>query len=211
MRKIIKGLAIVQFAVMAGFAISYQEVKSAMNINYSYAKPLTQNVQVVERQVDKARFHYVVDRQLAGGFGPFIKASDGMENVPEYGDEEMCLALNIYHEGRGEDVKGQEMIALVTLNRVKSPRWRDTICGVVYQAAQFSWTLEKPYMDLSTEGERKSYRRAIDIARRAVRGELIDNSMGADHYYNPHKVTPGWAAVMSEVIVIDRHRFMKDG
>ena len=210
MRKLYKGMTVGLFAVMAGFMISYTEIKETMKPIRSYTKPLQQTVQVVERRVDLARFHYAEDRDFHG-FGPFIKASSGMENVPEYGDEEMCLALNIYHEGRGEDVKGQEMIALVTLNRVKSPRWRDTICGVVYQAEQFSWTLEKPYMDLSTEGERKSYRRAIDIARRAVRGELIDTSMGADHYYNPHKVTPSWASVMSEVVVIDRHRFMKDG
>ena len=44
-----------------------------------------------------------------------------------------CLAVNIYHEARGESKDGQIAVAFVTLNRVKSNSYPDTICGVVYQ------------------------------------------------------------------------------
>lgn len=51
-----------------------------------------------------------------------------------------CLALNIYFEGRGEDYDGQKMIAEVTMARVESGDFPDTVCGVVWQHGAFSWT-----------------------------------------------------------------------
>lgn len=51
-----------------------------------------------------------------------------------------CLTANIYHEARGEGTLGMVAVGQVTLNRVKDSRWKDTICGVVYQPYQFSWT-----------------------------------------------------------------------
>lgn len=56
----------------------------------------------------------------------------------------LCLALNIYHEARGEPIDGQIAVAAVTLNRVQDPRWPDTVCDVVYQPNQFSWTNHAP-------------------------------------------------------------------
>ena len=52
-----------------------------------------------------------------------------------------CLAKNIYFEARGESHKGKIAVAQVTLNRViHSSEFNKTICGVVYQKDQFSWT-----------------------------------------------------------------------
>ena len=56
----------------------------------------------------------------------------------------LCLALNIYHEARGEPLIGQEMVASVTLNRVASPLYPDNVCDVVYQPRQFAWTADPP-------------------------------------------------------------------
>lgn len=57
-----------------------------------------------------------------------------------------CLAEAIYHEGRGESVKTQIMIAEVTINRVKdtSKMFPYSICKVVHQSrikgiCQYSW------------------------------------------------------------------------
>ena len=44
-----------------------------------------------------------------------------------------CLAVNIYHEDRGESSEGQLAVAFVTLNRVASEAYPNTVCGVVYQ------------------------------------------------------------------------------
>jgi hypothetical protein len=39
-----------------------------------------------------------------------------------------------------EDALGQAAVAYVMLNRVRSPDYPDTICGVVWQKGQGSWT-----------------------------------------------------------------------
>lgn len=54
-----------------------------------------------------------------------------------------CLAKNIYFESRGENRVGQMAVAWVTLNRTEHKNWPSTICKVVYQPHQFSWTKMK--------------------------------------------------------------------
>ena len=39
--------------------------------------------------------------------------------------EMQCLALNVYHEARGESRSGQYAVATVTMNRVQSDRYPD--------------------------------------------------------------------------------------
>jgi len=54
-----------------------------------------------------------------------------------------CLTLAIYKEARGESNLGQQLVGKVVLNRVEDPYFPDTICKVVYQKNQFSWTKDK--------------------------------------------------------------------
>ena len=44
-----------------------------------------------------------------------------------------CLALNIYFEAAVESTAGKLAVAQVTLNRVKSQQYPETICKVVYE------------------------------------------------------------------------------
>ena len=53
-------------------------------------------------------------------------------------DELECLVRTISNEARGEPHDGQLAVAQVVMNRVASPLFPDTICGVVYQRHQFS-------------------------------------------------------------------------
>ena len=52
-----------------------------------------------------------------------------------------CLALNVYHESRGEPELGQLAVAHVTLNRAKQNN--STVCTEVFKKNQFSWTRNK--------------------------------------------------------------------
>ena len=114
-----------------------------------------------------------------------------------------CLALNIYHEARGERVEGQIAVAQVTINRVKHDEWGSTICEVVYEPKQFSWTHlvkdQKP-----TEG--KSWEIAKVIARDVMIGNVEDPTMGAV-YYHANYVNPSWAEYMDLSKVIGNHLF----
>lgn len=63
----------------------------------------------------------------------------GMETA--LNDKEIsCLAKNIREEAVYGHRKDMIHIAQGTINRVKSSRFPNTICGVVYQNGQMSWT-----------------------------------------------------------------------
>lgn len=53
-----------------------------------------------------------------------------------------CLALVIYKESRSESNLGQQLVAKVVLNRTMHPSFPKSICKVVYQKNQFSWTAD---------------------------------------------------------------------
>ena len=58
--------------------------------------------------------------------------------IPEIDLAELdCLALNIYHEARGETYQGKVAVANVTLNRVAHSKYPDSVCGVVRQGRHY--------------------------------------------------------------------------
>jgi N-acetylmuramoyl-L-alanine amidase len=97
------------------------------------------------------------------------------------------MVQNLYHEARGEDVLGRAAVAHVTLNRVRSPAYPDTVCGVVWQKGPFSRT-EDGRSDRMTDLD--AIGQAVDIALAASRGKLKDPTGGALHYYAHDKVKP---------------------
>ena len=56
----------------------------------------------------------------------------------------LCLATNLYFEARGEPLAGQLAVGYSVMNRVKSPRYPDTVCGVIYDAQFNSWDPVNP-------------------------------------------------------------------
>jgi len=94
----------------------------------------------------------------------------------------LCLALNLYHEARGEPLDGQFAVAMVTLNR--AGRDPAKVCDVVAAPYQFSWTL-KP-SDIKDEA---AYRHAQAVARLSFL--LTDFTGGATHYHTL-AIKPHW-------------------
>lgn len=66
-----------------------------------------------------------------------------------------CLARNAFNEARGEGFEGQLGTILVALARVKSKRFAHSVCGVVYQPYQFSWTHDERILLAQAQNERK--------------------------------------------------------
>lgn len=115
------------------------------------------------------------------------------------------MAMNIYHEARSEPILGQEAVAWVTLNRMTHKNWRSTVCGVVWQSKQFSWTHDGKS---DSTGEKKAYRIAEKIARDIMLNYYVydDPTHNANHYHANY-VKPLWARKMTKTIVIDNHLF----
>lgn len=113
--------------------------------------------------------------------------------------EVQCLAKNIYHEARGESFKGKLAVAVVTINRTRKEGYPDTICGVVYQKGQFSWTTQNLKIT-----DYSDYSDAIAAANMATDNPNILGNFSATHYHNT-SVAPAWG--LKRVAKIGKHIF----
>ena len=112
----------------------------------------------------------------------------------------LCLALNSYHEARGEPVEGQVAVNLVVLNRVK--RNGSSICKEVFRPSQFSWTRNPPKVK-----KKDVLLRLKHIARASL--HIKDYTNGATHYHAKY-VYPEWASHMVYVGQWGNHLFYKE-
>jgi N-acetylmuramoyl-L-alanine amidase len=125
-----------------------------------------------------------------------------------------CLALNIYHEARGESRAGQQAVAEVTMNRVASPRYPDTVCEVVFQknwdylrkryVGAFSWT----EFDVRKQPFGESWTQAQEIAEQVYFRRLPTLTKGALHYHARY-IRPSWSKKKKPLARIGQHVFYK--
>lgn len=66
------------------------------------------------------------------------------ENIVASNNDYRCGVRNLYHEGRGEGLVGQAFIVKSVLNRVRDTKHPHSVCKVIYQNKQFSWTHQIP-------------------------------------------------------------------
>jgi len=119
-----------------------------------------------------------------------------------------CLTAAVYYESRGESREGQAAVAQVVLNRVRSPAFPKTVCGVVYQGAashscQFSFACDR---SVAAHHEAGAWDRARGVASRALGGYVMSTVAGATHF---HVVSLGalWNGSMVKVAQVGQHVF----
>jgi len=115
----------------------------------------------------------------------------------------MCLAMNVYFEAQNQSIAGQVAVAQVTMNRVVSPDYPDTVCGVVNQHKQFSW-----YWDGKSDvpQHEEAWQRAQMVAKGVLGGSGHNDLKGVMHYHALY-VKPYWAKEMQMVAKIGEHIF----
>jgi len=113
-----------------------------------------------------------------------------------------CLAVNVYHEARGEPRLGQVAVAEVTMNRVASPQFPDSVCRVVRQDSAFSWTMSKR----TSRPTGQARQQALKVAAGVYAGEQSPVVPGALHYH-ARGVDPAWARGRTPIRTIGRHIF----
>ena len=136
----------------------------------------------------------------------------------------LCLALNVYFEARSEPIAGQLAVAEVTLNRVASADYPNTICEVVYEGlhytghngarfpvrdrCQFSW-----YCDGRGDEPRESklWTESQKLAKHIFyyKDKYIDITDGATHYHANYIDDPRWARADRRTASIDQHHFFR--
>lgn len=122
-------------------------------------------------------------------------------------DDLICLARNIYFEAATESDLGKYAVAHITINRYMHSNWPRSICNVIYQPYQFSWTLNKKLRNFIPKKENAAWQRSLMVAHNALykgaRVVALENS----YFYHADYVNPRWAAKKQVVTTIDRHIF----
>ena len=126
--------------------------------------------------------------------------------------EETCLAKAIYHESRGETLRGQIAVAQVVINRVFTRFYPDTVCGVVYQnahrrnACQFSFACDGKRR---VEKDRRAWAVAQYVAALAVDGKVWEPDIGKATHYHATWVDPWWVGTMHKMASHGVHIFYR--
>lgn len=156
----------------------------------------------------------------------------GPEPIKEdvnFSDEIFCLAQNIYFETSNQPYAGKLAVAMVTLNRVNSSKFPNTVCDVVYQAktkpswktgepvpirnqCQFSWYCDgKSDTPYNTEVWKDSIRIAANMYSAFIdKDTLIDDITEGSTYYHADYVFPNWRTSLTKTVQIQNHIFYKD-
>jgi spore germination cell wall hydrolase CwlJ-like protein len=140
----------------------------------------------------------------AAGMAGYVSAEDKLKQLD-------CLTRNIYWEAASEPFEGKVAVAQVTLNRVESGRFANTVCGVVYQknvfyekvVCQFSWFCE------GNHKIRAVYQPMWQESELVAKKVLLENfrlpSMKNALYYHADYVNPNWHK--ARIDKIGRHVF----
>lgn len=128
-------------------------------------------------------------------------------------ESHMCLALNLYHESRGESIESWVAIAFVTINRVIDDRFPDDICSVVWEPYQFSWTHDgiSDIPDTSKYADKKAWEYIQEFSKGFLENfDYIEDPTGGALYYHADYVEPYWKDSFAYVGVIGRHLFYRN-
>jgi len=138
---------------------------------------------------------------------PFVLKADANDRTRAV----HCMAQAIYYEAAREPLRGQQAVAQVVLNRMRHPAYPKSVCGVVFQGAaratgcQFTFTCDgslrwAPQVDL--------WRRAEDVAKRALAG-YVDKDVGSATHYHANYVAPYWAPTLVKMTQVGAHIFYR--
>jgi len=122
-----------------------------------------------------------------------------------------CLTRNIYWEAASEPFEGKVAVAQVTLNRMQSGKFPDSVCGVVHQknvfyekvVCQFSWYCEGNHK--MKRVHKPLWRESEEVAKKVLLEGFRLPSLKNALYYHADYVNPGWQ--LPKIEQIGRHIF----
>lgn len=115
----------------------------------------------------------------------------------------LCLAQNLYFEARNEPFAALEAVAATVFNRMELPHYPSTVCGVIYQHRQYSWTLE--YSRWSVKPPLKF----VEMSKQFLDNrDDIQTAYPVTHFHHVG-ISPKWAPRMTVVSKIGAHIFYR--
>ncbi len=155
-----------------------------------------------------------------GTLNAAAKPKPGLPGVVDYSDAWLaslpeptgdtqweCLRRALYFEARGESLQGQFAVAEVILNRVDSPAFPGTVCGVINARGQGACAFSFVCDGARSMNEVASRERAGRIARVMLDGAPRSLTLGAT-YFHARWVRPNWGHVV-QTAAIGAHLFYR--
>jgi len=148
-------------------------------------------------------------------------------------EQELCMARNLYHEARGDNVAGMYAVADVVLNRVQDRRYPNTVCEVVHQGpvreswktrenkdlpdseriyypvrhqCQFSWYCDGQSDEVNDE---TAWALSQEIAYKIMNDERYRGITEGSTHYHATYVNPSWNRELTTVGRIGSHIFYR--
>jgi N-acetylmuramoyl-L-alanine amidase len=104
-------------------------------------------------------------------------------------DESRCLAIAVFFEARSESLEGQLAVAHVVIERARSGRFAESLCGVVKQRGQFGFVRGGRLPE--TPSNTAQWRTAQAIAQIALEESWNNPAEGALYFHATH-ASPNW-------------------
>lgn len=116
-------------------------------------------------------------------------------------DAVLCMAQVLFFEGFREPEEGLEAIAATVFNRMATKGYPKSVCGVVYQPYQYSWTLDTRTW---TKRPPKEY---VEKARAFLAQRDILSVMYPVTHFHRHDIRPDWASTLIYRGTYGLHKF----
>lgn len=137
------------------------------------------------------------------------------ENIVANNNEYRCAVRNLYHEGRGEGLVGQAYVVKTVLNRVRDTKHPHSVCAVIYQNKQFSWThripKNKQLVPSKTASEKELLKQLEALSTVVIWIDRLgwDFTQGSQFYHSV-KVKPKWDyCKLEKTSKVGNHQFYK--
>lgn len=153
--------------------------------------------------------HYATEMRMVSVSSDFVgkPARDVQKQI-------QCMARNIYWEAASEPFEGKVAVAQVTMNRVASGKFAETVCGVVYQkntvydkvVCQFSWFCEAN--NVTKPVHPKQFQESEEVAKMVMLEGMRLPALKEAMYYHADYVDPKWRK--EKITQIGRHIFYKE-
>ena len=122
-----------------------------------------------------------------------------------------CLTSAVYYEAATEPLAGRQAVAQVVLNRLGSPGFPKSVCGVVYQGAERTTGCQFSFACDGSQARRpvpRLWSEAETVAEAALGGHVDADIAGATHYHADY-VSPSWRWSLVETRRIGQHVFYR--
>ena len=133
-----------------------------------------------------------------------IKRTKAVVRPKRVTNEVLCLAQNIFFESAYEPMAGIEAVAAVVFNRMSSALYPSTVCGVVYQRAQFSWTTDY------AKWKRVPPQKYMALAKAFLQNrDTLQQTYNSFTHFHHVKVFPAWGrhATLRHAATYGQHKF----